>query len=85
MSDDFMKTAREAIEAQLRQLAQEIPNAHGVLIHGHSARSILDYVDENKTDLIVVASHRPGMQDLLLGSTATHLVRHAPCAVHVMR
>lgn len=85
MSDDFMKTARMAIEGQLADMAATTPNARGVLIHGHSGRSILEYVEEHDNDLIVVSSHRPGMQDLLLGSTATQLVRHAPCAVHVMR
>jgi nucleotide-binding universal stress UspA family protein len=33
----------------------------------------------------VIASHRPGMADLLIGSTAAQVVRHAPCAVHVLR
>ena len=55
------------------------------MIEGHSGRSILDWAEENGPDLIIIASHRPGMQDLLLGSTASQVVRHARCAVHVVR
>ncbi len=55
------------------------------VIHGHSGRSIVQYAEDNGVDLIVIASHRPGLQDYFLGSTAARVVRHAPCAVHVVR
>lgn len=85
MPADYLAEAREAIQKELDDLAAKLPNAKGVVIEGHSGRSILDWADSNKPDLIIVASHRPGMQDLLLGSTAAQVVRHAPCAVHVVR
>ena len=56
-----------------------------VVISGHSGRSIIDYAVDQDVDCIVIASHRPGLQDYLLGSTAARVVRHAPCAVHVIR
>ena len=40
---------------------------------------------ETDTDCVVIASHRPGLQDYLLGSTAARVVRHAACSVHVLR
>lgn len=52
---------------------------------GHSGRTILEIADEMEADLIVIASHRPGLQDYFLGSTAARVVRHAKCAVHVIR
>ncbi|MBJ6370828.1 universal stress protein [Sedimentitalea arenosa] len=85
MPADYLREAREAIQGQLNDLAAELPNARGVVIEGHSGRSILDWAEENGPDLIIIASHRPGMQDLLLGSTASQVVRHARCAVHVVR
>ncbi len=85
ISADYMAEARQAIEAELQELAAQVPNGRAVVIEGHSGRSILDWADTNKPDLIIVASHRPGMQDLLLGSTAAQVVRHAHCAVHVVR
>lgn len=85
MPVEYMTQAREALEEELSGLAQTLPNAVGIVIQGHSGRSILDWAEQNKPDLVIMASHRPGMQDLLLGSTASQVVRHAACAVHVVR
>ncbi|MGR3614966.1 MAG: universal stress protein [Paracoccaceae bacterium] len=85
MPADYLTEARKAISAKLQELATRIKGARAVLIEGHSGRSILDWAETNDTDLIVLSSHRPGMQDLLLGSTASQVVRHASCSVHVMR
>jgi nucleotide-binding universal stress UspA family protein len=52
---------------------------------GHSYSTILDVVEEVESDLIIIASHRPGLQDYFLGSTAAKVVRHAPCSVLVVR
>lgn len=85
MPEDYLKAARDAIQEQLDDMAATLPNATGTVIEGHSGRSILDWAERNSPDLIIIASHRPGMQDLLLGSTASQVVRHAACAVHVVR
>ncbi|WP_171234891.1 universal stress protein [Ruegeria sp. HKCCA6837] len=85
MPPEYLTEARKAIQAELDELASQVPNARGLVIEGHSGRTILDWAEANKPDLIIMASHRPGMQDLLLGSTASHVVRHASCAVHVVR
>ncbi len=52
---------------------------------GHPASTILTLAGEKGIDLIIIASHRPGLQDYFLGSTASRVVRHAPCSVLVMR
>ncbi|MCB1932457.1 MAG: universal stress protein [Candidatus Accumulibacter sp.] len=52
---------------------------------GHSYNTILDVANEKNVDLIIVASHRPGLQDYFLGSTAAKVVRHARCSVLVVR
>ncbi|SIT83077.1 Nucleotide-binding universal stress protein, UspA family [Pontibaca methylaminivorans] len=85
ISADYLAEARSAIRAELQDLAAEIPNARAQVVEGHPGRSIMDWAKANKPDLIIVASHRPGMQDLLLGSTAAHVVRSAHCSVHVVR
>jgi nucleotide-binding universal stress UspA family protein len=85
ISEEYMAESRRAIEAELTEMAAPLTSAKAVVIEGHSGRSILDYADSDGTDCIVIASHRPGMQDLFLGSTATQVVRHAKCAVHVIR
>jgi universal stress protein F len=55
------------------------------LIKGSAGQAIIDYAEAHKVDLIVIASHKPGLQDYFLGSTAGRVVRHAKCAVHVVR
>jgi nucleotide-binding universal stress UspA family protein len=52
---------------------------------GQSYPVILGVADEIGADLIIVASHRPGLQDYFLGSTAARVVRHANCSVLVVR
>lgn len=83
--DNYLVESRQAIETELREMADSLPNADSQVIDGHSGRTILDYSEQAGTDCIVIASHRPGMQDLFLGSTAAQVVRHAACAVHVIR
>ncbi|WP_425045151.1 universal stress protein [Primorskyibacter sp. S87] len=85
MPADYLAETRQAIQRELDAMAAKVPNGKAIVIEGHSGRSILDWADEHKPDLIIIASHRPGMQDLLLGSTASQVVRHAACAVHVVR
>ena len=85
MPAEFIAESRKAVEAEIEALAKNVRGAKGIVVSGHSARSILDYAEEHGNDLIIIASHRPGMQDLLLGSTASQVVRHASCAVHVIR
>lgn len=52
---------------------------------GRSYKTILEVADEKAVDLIIIASHRPGLQDYFLGSTAAKVVRHAKCSVLVTR
>ncbi len=85
LPQDYLIEARKAIVTELSDLADTLPNASAHVVEGHSGRTILDWAEENNPDCIVIASHRPGMQDLLLGSTANQVVRHAKCAVHVIR
>jgi len=52
---------------------------------GTPATAILATAEEKGADLIIIASHQPGLQDYLLGSTASRVVRHATCSVLVVR
>lgn len=55
------------------------------VVTGHSGSTLVDYAKAHDVDCIVISSHKPGMQDFFLGSTAGRVVRHAPCSVHVIR
>ncbi len=56
-----------------------------VLVNGHAGLTIVEYADEHDADCIIIASHRPGLSDFFLGSTASRVVSHANCSVHVLR
>jgi len=51
----------------------------------HAASAILESVKKHDADLIIVASHKPGLSDYFLGSTAARVVRHARVPVFVNR
>jgi len=74
---------------ELEDILKDKLASHGAVtvkvVEGHAGHSIVDFATDNKVDCIVIASHRPGLQDLFLGSTAARVVRHAPCSVHVVR
>lgn len=85
LPDDHLQTAKSRISELLAPLVDTAKNAELVIVEGHSGRTIVDYAGNHRVDCIVVASHRPGLQDVFLGSTAARVVRHAECSVHVVR
>lgn len=52
---------------------------------GLAAPAILAAALEDDHDCIILASDKPGFADILLGSTATKVVKHARCGVHILR
>ena len=80
-----MQRNADKMKKQLLEDAKDLPGSGVEVIIGHSANSILEYAGKNDVDCIIVASHRPTYHDYLLGSTASRVVRHATCAVHITR
>ena len=52
---------------------------------GAAASQILQAAEDNDADLIMIASHRPGLSDYFIGSTAARVVRHAQSSVLISR
>lgn len=82
---DVEETAMKAVEADLRKDLGGAADITLVVARGHAGRIIVDYAEEHSIDCIVMGSHRPGLQEYVMGATASRVVRHAPCAVHVVR
>lgn len=80
-----LHNSRDEMQARLDELAASISGAEAEVLEGHPGRTILHWAQENEADCIVIPSHEPAMSDFLLGSTAHQVVRHARCAVHVLR
>ncbi len=73
-------------EVELEGMAKAAGLRAGIEIRsGRPATAILEASKNLAVDLIIIASHQPGLQDYLLGSTAASVVRHAKRSVLVMR
>lgn len=82
----LLEKARELAAEELKAIA----NAAGIkpdyqVRSGNASNAILDIAKEQNADIILIGSHKPGLQDYLLGSTAARVVRHAECSVLVAR
>ena len=83
---DLIDNSIETVQSELKAIATASGIKMDVEVRtGHSYNTILDVAEEKNTDLIIIASHRPGLQDYFLGSTAAKVVRHASCSVLVVR
>lgn len=86
LTSDYFEIAKTEAKANLSKIAGKSDLNTQVEIHvGDAHHVILEVAKEKKADLIIVGSHRPGLSDYLLGSTASRVVRHAQCPVFVLR
>lgn len=81
--------AIEEARAKLQAFCDEhIPSGievQHIVGHGSIYHEILRAAEEIKTDLIVMATHRPELVDYLLGPNTERVVRHANCSVLAVR
>ncbi len=82
---EILADSRNQADKALKQSAAALPGASTCLVSGHPGRLIVEHADDNGIDCIIMASHKPGLEDFFLGSTASRVVRHARCAVHINR
>ena len=76
---------REDIEQRLRALAEDQKVLEIAVLSGKPGVAIPDLASETSADLIVINSHKPGVEDYFLGSTTSRVVRRSHCAVLVLR
>jgi nucleotide-binding universal stress UspA family protein len=65
----------------LSSVADGIEGAEPVVLYGHPAEEAARFLTDNGCDLAVATSHRGAATRSLLGSFASYLAHHAPCAV----
>ena len=86
--DHEKKVLEHAVEKLHAWAAANVPEAipiQHIVGQGTPYEEILRVAGENPIDLIVMGSHRPTMEDFLLGPNAARVVRHANCSVLVVR
>lgn len=85
-------TAKDVEQQVKRHMQEMVDQAEGPHVHssfhvttGHAAGTIVDFSEQNASDLIVLAAHgRSGLRRFLLGSTAERVARGAACPVLVV-
>jgi nucleotide-binding universal stress UspA family protein len=69
----------------LEDLARGVPEAEPVLVEGFPPQAICDWAAQAGVDLLVTAAHRGLAERVLFGSFSSHVARHAPCPVLLVR
>lgn len=86
--DHEKKIVEAANELLHKFVADRVPDTvevHHVVAEGTIYKSIIDTAEKIDADLIVMGSHRPELEDYLLGPNAARVVRHSRKSVLVVR
>lgn len=83
------EAAREIAERQMRKLTRSAKfgrvKLQTALIEGSPVRDICDFAKDHEVDLIITSTHGlTGLEHIVMGSVAEHVVRRAPCSVLVV-
>jgi nucleotide-binding universal stress UspA family protein len=80
--ENSMQSARQALES----IAKTTDKAVQVEVRaGHAYSTILKEAEAANVDLIILASHKPGLKEYFIGSNTSKVVSHASCSVVVVR
>lgn len=80
------RNARKQLPEIARHFVPKPLRAVPLVRQGRAADVIVETAAKHKVDLIVLSTHgHTGLERLLMGSTAEHVVRHAKCPVFVLR
>jgi nucleotide-binding universal stress UspA family protein len=80
--ENSMQVARQALES----IAESTDRSVQIEIRaGHAYSSILKEAEAMNADLIILASHKPGLKEYFIGSNTSKVVNHASCSVVVLR
>ena len=88
-------TEGEKLKEELDLFAKSQSKAHGIQatdqvvlrgdLHLHVGKDVIAAASDTDCDLIVMASHIPGIKDHIFSSNAGYVATHAPMSVYVVR
>jgi len=84
VSEALKEVARHLKKYVEDKVPDEIEST-AVVVEGNPAELILKQAQQDAVDLIVIPSHNNQIDNLLLGSVAAKVVRHANCTVTVVK
>lgn len=75
----------EIVKEKLQAVVGDAKDVEIHVISGKPGVEIPQFAEDHECSMIIVGSHRPGIRDYFLGSTAARVVRRATCSVLVVR
>ncbi len=84
-AEKMLEDAHQQLHAFAREHVPEAQRGNCLIGRGSVHAEILRLAAEADADLIVMASHKHGIRDYLLGPNAAHVMRHAGMSVLVVR
>jgi nucleotide-binding universal stress UspA family protein len=79
-------SAEKELKRLRKEQLQEYKDMESVLLRGIPYEEIIGFAENNGIDLIVMGSHgRKGLDRFIFGSTASKVVKNAPCPVLTVR
>lgn len=80
--EQVIQRSLEQIETTYVHRMGDYRNVQMRVLSGHPASEILNFIDQEKVDLVVMGTHGfTGLAHFFLGSTAEKVVRRANCSV----
>jgi nucleotide-binding universal stress UspA family protein len=80
------KDSEEKLQNIIKQHFSEGSKVRAIIGHGNAAKEIVRIAEEEKSDLIVIATHGvSGWHHFIVGSVAEKVIRTAPCPVFAVR
>jgi nucleotide-binding universal stress UspA family protein len=84
--EEARQRARRMLEEVHATRLQSYPKAELTVEIGVPAEMLIQLASDRRADVVVTATHgRSELAELIMGSTAEKLIRHAPCPVFVVR
>ncbi len=84
--DQLREFGEEALKKALKRAEEEGIAARSMMIDGHSGTVIVRVAEREGADLIVMGTlGRSMVEKVLVGSISQYVVRHAPCAVCLVK
>ena len=85
----FEKEVIEGAEKRLYEFLDEnfneFPHTKTAVVAGDASEEILNYIEEQRIDLVIMATHgRKGMDKIIFGSVAERTVKNSPVPVMVV-
>ena len=85
----FEKEIIEGAEKRLYEFVdthfKEFPGTKTVVVAGDAAEKIVEYIEDQKIDLVIMGTHgRKGMDKVIFGSVADRVIRLSPVPVMVV-